>query len=140
MPNQHTGAIMSHLSTLKDLTESIRCLQSELNCFWDPCTEKLNQSSLNLTAVPTTLPSISDNIPVLSLSPDEFIRTLDPEDAHLATFFDNAIYHVPHICMSQISASKASLIDSYYRHESNIASLDRFFYSTAFTLYRLVIG
>jgi hypothetical protein len=120
---------MTNMQTLEELKESIQRLQTELNCFRDPWTEQLSQSSINLAAVPTILPSILDDIPALSLSPDDVVNNKDHEESPLATPYDNALSHVT-----------TTILALFYRHESHIASIGSFFYSNASTLYRLGIG
>ena len=123
MPTQHNGA------TIEEIKESIRQLQMELNCFRDSLTEQLTQSSINLSAVPQILPSILENIPALPLSPDDIVSTKDPEESPIAPSYDNDLSH-----------GNTTILASYYRHESHIASIGSFFYSNASTLYRLGIG
>ena len=135
MPTQHNGA------TMEEIKESIRQLQMELNCLRDSWTEQLThvlvpntpnqytQPSINLTAVPPILPSILENIPALSLSPDDIVSTKDPEESPIATSYDKDLSHV-----------NTTLLASYFRHVSHIASIGSFFYSNASTLYRLGIG
>jgi len=140
MPHQHTGTI-SHQPTLEELTQSIRLLHTEL-CYWRPCKEQSTKLSINHSepTVPTIIPSILDTIPTLPISTFDVINTVHSEDSHLATFYDIVIYNDTTIIMSQISTFNESMLASYYRHESNIALLNSFFYSTAVTLYRLGIG
>ena len=144
MPNHRNGTT-SHQPTMEEIQESIRQLQMELNSYRCPCTEQSTHSLINPSvplppAVSTSPSSILANISALPISTFDVIHTVHSEDAHLATFYDNVIYHATNICMSQISASKAKMLASYYCHESNIASSDSFFYSNASTLFRLGIG
>ena len=135
----------SHELTTEDLQESIRQLTMEINSYWCSCTEQFNHSSINPSvhlppAVSTSPPSILDDISARPISSFAVINTVHYEHSHFATFYDNVIYHDTTIGMSQISTFNETMLASYYRHESNIASLDSFFYSTASTLYRLGIG